>query len=112
MVQKPMEVAEVYVTDTTPEELVAPAAGAIAPQVPVPTKPTTSPDTGPVDGLVTVAVMVDVVVPLSTTELGEAVTATELLVIGEVVITATAACVPLCVSVAPIETVPPVVPAV
>jgi len=78
MTQNPVVVAEVYTTDTTPDELVDPAAGAIDPHVPVWVKPTTSPATGALVGPVTVAVMVDVEVPLSTTEAGLAVTATEL----------------------------------
>ena len=113
MVQNPIDVAEVYVTVTTPEELLEPAAGLMVPQSPVPTKPTRSPETGALVELITVAVIVDVEVPLSVSDVGFAATVTELLVLGAVVvITVAVEWVLFAASSATTEHVPGVEPAV
>jgi hypothetical protein len=115
-VQKPAVVDDVYVTVTTPDEFVAPAAAGVnVPQDPAGdgdvVKETTSPLTGEPVELVTVAVIVDVDVPLSTTELGLAVTATALLAVW-VITCGVAAAMLLCDSTAWIVHVPAVAPAV
>src|SRR5207245_3313177 len=64
IVQKPTAVEETYVADTMPPASVVPELSVSVPQVPKRLKFTVSPDTG-APALVTVAVMVEVLVPLA-----------------------------------------------
>lgn len=106
-----------YVSVTTPDEFVAPPVALSVPQaalgVPANEKLTMSLATGAPPELVTVAVTVEVAVPLLMTELGLAETATELLVFTVVVMTSGAvAAIPSLVSAAVMEHVPAAEPAV
>jgi hypothetical protein len=81
IVQSPALDDDVYVASTTPVALLEPDAGAIVPQTPVLLNVTVSPETGPVVALVTVATRAEVA-PLATSDVGVALSATDVPLTG------------------------------